>query len=61
MCIIADYYLNKHKTLHMMEICTDIFVLSIIKLGNISLFFLRFRTVLLEDFSYQSFLFYSLK
>lgn len=61
MCIQADYYLNKHKTLHMMEISTDIFVLSIIKLGNISLFFLRFRTVLLEDFSYQSFLFYSLK
>ncbi len=45
----------------MMEISTDIFVLSIIKLGNISLLFLRFRTVLLEDFSYKSFLFYSLK
>lgn len=42
-CILADYYLNNHhfleqKTLHMMDIFTDIFVLSIIKLGHIRLF-----------------------
>ncbi len=42
--ILADYYLNNHhfleqKTLHMMDIFTDIFVLSIIKLGHIRLFF----------------------